>query len=70
MCIAVFMAIRRHADAGVAVMWAVWLIAGAGIGWAIATLVMARQFVNTRSVRAKYQAMIDRMAAEKNDLPF
>ena len=70
MCSTVFMAIRCHADTGDAVMWAVWLIAGAGIGWAITMFVMARQFVNTRSVRAKYQAMIDRMEAEKNDLPF
>ena len=64
------MAIRRHADAGVAVMWAVWLIAGAGIGWALTTLVMARQFFNTRSVRAEYQAMIDRMMADERGVPF
>ena len=51
-------------------MWAVWLMTGVGVGWALTTLVMARQFFNTRSVRAEYQAMIDRMAAEKNDLPF
>ena len=50
-------------------MWAVWLIAGAGIGWALTTLVMARQFFNTLSVRAKYQAMIDRLVADERGGP-
>ena len=70
MCSAVFMATRRHADTGDAVMWAVWFIAGAGIGWSLTTLVMARQFFNTLSVRAKYQAMIDLMVADERGVPF